>query len=176
MANTRVAVTHKKSANQVFFGRDHGYFGRIMSQTVVALEHTGGPQRQRGGRILLHSAGRESAALHSCRNALVSRPGDAGRPNRHTPPLLVPRDLMHAKAEAFVAEAIRRLASTMSQKRVSPSPRPMTSTTLSAPGGRSSPRLRRDRRGRHGEQRHLEHARRCGRPRYLLVVVESSRE
>jgi glyceraldehyde-3-phosphate dehydrogenase (NAD(P)) len=39
MANTRVAVTHKKSANQVFsFGRDHGYFGRIMSQTVVALE------------------------------------------------------------------------------------------------------------------------------------------
>jgi glyceraldehyde-3-phosphate dehydrogenase (NAD(P)) len=39
MANTRVAVTHKKSANQVFsFGRDHGYFGRIMSQTVVALD------------------------------------------------------------------------------------------------------------------------------------------
>ncbi len=37
--NTRVAVTHKKSANQVFsFGRDHGYFGRIMSQAVVALE------------------------------------------------------------------------------------------------------------------------------------------
>lgn len=39
MGNTRVAVTHKKSANQVFsFGRDHGYFGRIMSQAVVALE------------------------------------------------------------------------------------------------------------------------------------------
>ncbi len=39
LANTRVAVTHKKSANQVFsFGRDHGYYGRIMSQAVVALE------------------------------------------------------------------------------------------------------------------------------------------
>ena len=39
MANTRIAVTHKKSANKVFsFGRDHGYFGRIMSQSVVALE------------------------------------------------------------------------------------------------------------------------------------------
>ena len=39
MANTRVAVTHKKSANQVFsFGRDHGYYGRIMSHAVVALE------------------------------------------------------------------------------------------------------------------------------------------
>jgi glyceraldehyde-3-phosphate dehydrogenase (NAD(P)) len=39
MANTRVAVTHKKSANEVFsFGRDHGYFGRILSQTVVALD------------------------------------------------------------------------------------------------------------------------------------------
>lgn len=38
-ANTRVAVTHKKSANQVFsFGRDHGYYGRIMSQAVVSLE------------------------------------------------------------------------------------------------------------------------------------------
>jgi glyceraldehyde-3-phosphate dehydrogenase/erythrose-4-phosphate dehydrogenase len=39
MANTRVAVTYKRSANSVFsFGRDHGYFGRILSQTVVALE------------------------------------------------------------------------------------------------------------------------------------------
>lgn len=39
LANTRVAVTHKKSANQVFsFGRDHGYYGRIMSQAVVSLE------------------------------------------------------------------------------------------------------------------------------------------
>jgi len=38
-ANTRIAVTHKKSANQVFsFGRDHGYYGRILSQAVVALE------------------------------------------------------------------------------------------------------------------------------------------
>jgi glyceraldehyde-3-phosphate dehydrogenase (NAD(P)) len=38
-ANTRIAVTHKRSANQVFsFGRDHGYFGRIMSQAVIALE------------------------------------------------------------------------------------------------------------------------------------------
>ncbi|HEX9762049.1 MAG TPA: hypothetical protein VGA97_03020, partial [Acidimicrobiia bacterium] len=38
-ANTRVAVTHKRSANQVFsFGRDHGYFGRIMSQAVIALD------------------------------------------------------------------------------------------------------------------------------------------
>ena len=38
-ANKRVAVTYKQSANAVFsFGRDHGYFGRILSQTVVALE------------------------------------------------------------------------------------------------------------------------------------------
>jgi glyceraldehyde-3-phosphate dehydrogenase (NAD(P)) len=37
--NTRIATTHKKSANQVFsFGRDHGYYGRILSQAVVALE------------------------------------------------------------------------------------------------------------------------------------------
>lgn len=38
-ANTRIATTHKTSANQVFsFGRDHGYYGRIMSQAVVALD------------------------------------------------------------------------------------------------------------------------------------------
>jgi len=38
-ANTRVAVTHKRSANQVFsYGRDHGYYGRILSQTVVAID------------------------------------------------------------------------------------------------------------------------------------------
>lgn len=37
--NKRVAITYKRSANQVFsFGRDHGYFGRILSQTVVAVE------------------------------------------------------------------------------------------------------------------------------------------
>jgi len=39
MENTRIAVTHKTSANQVFsFGRDHGYYGRLMSQAVIPLE------------------------------------------------------------------------------------------------------------------------------------------
>jgi glyceraldehyde-3-phosphate dehydrogenase/erythrose-4-phosphate dehydrogenase len=39
LANKRVAVTYKRSANAVFsFGRDHGYYGRILSQTVVAIE------------------------------------------------------------------------------------------------------------------------------------------
>jgi glyceraldehyde-3-phosphate dehydrogenase (NAD(P)) len=37
-ANPRVAVTGRRSVNQIFsFGRDHGYFGRIFSQTVVPL-------------------------------------------------------------------------------------------------------------------------------------------
>jgi glyceraldehyde-3-phosphate dehydrogenase (NAD(P)) len=36
--NKRVAITNKTSANKVFsFGREHGYYGRILSQTVVAL-------------------------------------------------------------------------------------------------------------------------------------------
>lgn len=36
--NPRVAVTNKRSSNQIFsFGRDHGYFGRILSQTVVPI-------------------------------------------------------------------------------------------------------------------------------------------
>jgi len=38
-ANKRVAITYRKSANSVFsFGRDHGYYGRILSQTVVAID------------------------------------------------------------------------------------------------------------------------------------------
>jgi glyceraldehyde-3-phosphate dehydrogenase (NAD(P)) len=33
-----VAVTDKRHANLIFsFGRDHGYYGRILSQTVVVL-------------------------------------------------------------------------------------------------------------------------------------------
>ncbi|HEX8154718.1 MAG TPA: hypothetical protein VF698_16415 [Thermoanaerobaculia bacterium] len=36
--NPRVAVTNKRAVNQIFsFGRDHGYYGRILSQTVVPL-------------------------------------------------------------------------------------------------------------------------------------------
>ncbi len=36
-SNRRIALTEKRSANQIFsFGRDHGYYGRIFSQAVVA--------------------------------------------------------------------------------------------------------------------------------------------
>ncbi len=36
--NPRVAVTDKRQANLIFsFGRDHGYYGRILSQTVVVV-------------------------------------------------------------------------------------------------------------------------------------------
>jgi glyceraldehyde-3-phosphate dehydrogenase (NAD(P)) len=38
-ANPRVALTYKRSANRVFsFGRDHGYYGRILSHAVVPIE------------------------------------------------------------------------------------------------------------------------------------------
>lgn len=37
-SNPRVALTYRSSANQVFsFGRDHGYYGRILSHAVVAV-------------------------------------------------------------------------------------------------------------------------------------------
>lgn len=36
--NPRIAVTHKQSANLVFsFGRDHGYYGRILNNAVFVL-------------------------------------------------------------------------------------------------------------------------------------------
>lgn len=37
-SNPRVACTAKRAVNQIFsFGRDHGYYGRILSQTVVPM-------------------------------------------------------------------------------------------------------------------------------------------
>jgi glyceraldehyde-3-phosphate dehydrogenase (NAD(P)) len=37
--NDLVAITYKKSANQVFsFGRDQGHFGRILNQAVVPVQ------------------------------------------------------------------------------------------------------------------------------------------
>jgi glyceraldehyde-3-phosphate dehydrogenase (NAD(P)) len=36
-ANRRVALTERRSSNQIFsFGRDHGYYGRILSQAVIS--------------------------------------------------------------------------------------------------------------------------------------------
>ncbi len=46
-SNARVAMTAKKEANLIFsFGRDHGYYGRILSQVVVVEP----PLAVRGGR------------------------------------------------------------------------------------------------------------------------------
>ena len=37
--NPRIALTHRMSANSVFsFGRDHGYYGRILNQAVVPVD------------------------------------------------------------------------------------------------------------------------------------------
>jgi glyceraldehyde-3-phosphate dehydrogenase (NAD(P)) len=63
-ANRKVAVTERRSANQIFsFGRDHGYYGRILSQTVISSPTDLGPRRQRDPRLLLHAAGRQLARL-----------------------------------------------------------------------------------------------------------------
>ena len=56
MENTRIAVTHKTSANQVFsFGRDHGYYGRLMSQAVIPLGNSCCKGRERGCRVLVYN-------------------------------------------------------------------------------------------------------------------------
>ena len=45
--NPRVATTSKRSVNQIFsFGRDHGYYGRIFSQTVVPLSTVAMPNER----------------------------------------------------------------------------------------------------------------------------------
>jgi glyceraldehyde-3-phosphate dehydrogenase (NAD(P)) len=43
-----VAITNKRAANQIFsFGRDHGYFGRILSQAVVPVSTLAVPNPRR---------------------------------------------------------------------------------------------------------------------------------
>ena len=38
-ANDRIALTYKMTANSIFsFGRDHGFYGRILNQTVIPTE------------------------------------------------------------------------------------------------------------------------------------------
>ena len=113
MANTRVAVTNKTSANQVFsFGRDHGYYGRIMSQTVVALdtlavrngnEVVGFSFTPQDGNPLLSTV----AAMLWYLDPEIPRSS-----HRHPAALSIPRDLMDSKAQAFVEEAIRAVART----------------------------------------------------------------
>jgi len=40
--NKHVACTHKTTASTIFsFGRDHGYFGRLLNQTVVSVPTLG---------------------------------------------------------------------------------------------------------------------------------------
>jgi hypothetical protein len=47
-SNPRVACTNKRAVNQIFsFGRDHGYFGRILSQTVVPVSTLTVPNSKR---------------------------------------------------------------------------------------------------------------------------------
>jgi len=37
-ANPRIAITYKNNTGQVFsFGRDHGYYGRILNNTIVVV-------------------------------------------------------------------------------------------------------------------------------------------
>ena len=63
-ANRRIALTERRSANQIFsFGRDHGYYGRILSQAVISDADARGQRRQRDHRLLLHAAGRQLAGL-----------------------------------------------------------------------------------------------------------------
>ena len=46
--NLRVAVTNKRYVNEIFsFGRDHGYYGRILSQTVVPISTVAVPHARK---------------------------------------------------------------------------------------------------------------------------------
>ena len=97
-ANPRIALTEKRSANQIFsFGRDHGYYGRILSQTVVAAPDGDGARRPRGHRLLLHAAGRQLARLVDRGGALDHRAGLRPREALGPGPLLLPGDLRVSK-------------------------------------------------------------------------------
>ena len=85
--NARIAVTNKRSVNQIFsFGRDHGYYGRILSQTVMPLSTLAmpGPRKVVGfcytpqdGNSLLSSV---AATLRHLDEARVEENMDVLRP------------------------------------------------------------------------------------------------
>ena len=71
-ANRRIALTERRSSNQIFsFGRDHGYYGRILSQAVISAPTLAVKGEQRDHRLLLHAAGRQLARLVDRRGALA---------------------------------------------------------------------------------------------------------
>ena len=78
--NHRVAMTDKRTANLIFsFGRDHGYYGRILSQTVM-VEPTLQVRRDREiYGFCFTAAGRELPALFGGRDPLVDRSGSRQR-------------------------------------------------------------------------------------------------
>ena len=92
-ANPRVALTHKRSANQIFsFGRDHGYYGRILSQTVVPIETLAVRDGTELVGLLLHPAGRQRAAVLD-RGHPVVPPRRGRRSSRGATPVPVPGGL-----------------------------------------------------------------------------------
>ncbi len=93
-ANSRVALTYKKSSASVFsFGRDHGMFGRILNQTVIVIPKPGHARRQRNRRHLFYAAGRQLAAEQHRRDVVVHVSGFLRREARAGAPLLFRGDL-----------------------------------------------------------------------------------
>ena len=95
--NPLVAVTDKRFANLIFsFGRDHGYYGRILSQTVAVMPTLAVRTQARGLRLLLHAPGRQLAALLGGGDPLADRSGlgERAQPPAADPPLAVPGDLI----------------------------------------------------------------------------------
>ena len=75
-ANRRIALTEKPFANQIFsFGRDHGYYGRILSQAVISAPTLVVQRRPRDPRVLLHAAGRQLARVVDQRGPLAHGAG-----------------------------------------------------------------------------------------------------
>ena len=86
--NLRVAVTDKRNCNEIFsFGRDHGYYGRILSQTVVVLPTLAVRRKRRALRLLLHAPGRQLPALLGRGRALADRTGPGESVSKRLDPL-----------------------------------------------------------------------------------------
>ncbi len=96
--NTRVANTERRSANQVFsFGRDHGYYGRLLSQTVISTPTIVLPSEKEVVGFCFTPQDGNSLALVDRGGALAdgagSRPVDEdGSPEE----VLLPGDLAHS--------------------------------------------------------------------------------
>src|SRR5690606_31328566 len=94
--------------------------------------HARGPQRQRGRRVLFHTAGRKPTAVNGGGGPLVSGARETRRASRHPPPVPVHRDLRPCRRRPLPRRRSVLSAGVTTPRPVPPLPRRWPRTAVSS--------------------------------------------